>query len=367
MCTSPPHKSHARGWLVVAASLGLHALLLVFIPEPAPPAPPPPPAPVAFEIVDVPEPEPEPLPEPVADAEPEPPMEPGAPVETTTSDPVVTTEPLAPAEPLATPEPSTEPEFAPVEELFADAGGSDDDGADVEPSSPQSPGSVETVDGGPADAGQVRLFDSAALGDSVGAWKRDVDEEAAARAQRREIDPNSTIAEASRVTSRVVKSVAEADVRARVAGGFTSSCEDGLDNDKDGRIDCADPNCRKRRECAGTGVYEQTPWMDIPEADTVGVSSTISVTQDGMVKKLSVRVQVSHSSPGDMTMVLENVDTGKTVVLHEADRSDSTLEPAFFLYDFNGTPAKGTWRLRIRDEYAGNRGKLKKWWLYVTS
>lgn len=361
MRTSPSDKSHARGWLVLVASLGLHALLLVFIPEPKPPAPPQA-KPVAIEIIDVPAAEPVPEVESETEPEIEPEIEPAR-------EPAVAAAPTTP-EPLASPEPSAEPEaepeaVEPYDEPLAAAGEGADAG--VEPSSPEPPGAVETVDSGPPDPGDVRLFDSAALGDSVGSWKRDVDDEAAARSERRQIDPNGAVAEAGRVTGRVVKAVAKADAMARVAGGFRSTCDDGDDNDNDGLIDCADPACRKRRECAGTGVYEQTPWMDIPEGDDVGVSSIISVTQNGLVKKMSVRVQVSHGSPGDVTMLLENVETGKTVVLHEADRSDSTIEPAFFLHDFNGTPAKGKWRLRIRDEYAGTRGKLKKWWLYVTS
>lgn len=365
MRTSPPYKSRVRGWLVVACSLGLHALLLVFIPEPAPPVPPPAPKPVAIEIIDVPVPAPEPEPEPIAESGAEPDPAPPEPAHNR----AVHAEPTTP-EPLATPEPSTRAETEldapePVAEPLAAAGGGAD--ADVDAGSDEAPGTVDTVAGGAPDPSQVRLFDSAALGDSVGSWKRDADDEAAARSEKRRIDPNSAVAEASRVTERVFKSVAKADAMARVAGGFRSSCDDGDDNDTDGLIDCADPACRKRRECAGTGVYEQTPYMDIPDADTTGLSSIITVDQNGLVKRLSVRIQISHSSPGDMTVVLENVDTGKSVVLHEADRSDSTIDPAFFLHDFNGTPAKGKWRLRIRDEYAGTRGKLKKWWLYVTS
>lgn len=360
---TPTHTNRARGWLVLAASMGLHALLLVLIPEPKPPAPRPEPTPppVAIEIIDVPD---------IAFEEAPPEQAAAEPASPPVSEPVAEPQPApAVAESLATESPAAEPEAAeaaadePQGEPLAQG---DDLGADSDSPSPEPSGPVETVDGGRRDPGEVRLFDSTALGDSVGSWKREVDD-AAARAERRQVDPNSALAEASRVTGRVVKAVAKAEAMAQVAGGFRSSCDDGVDNDNDGLIDCADPACRKRRECAGTGVYEQTPWMDIPEADDVGLSSIISVTQDGTVKKLSVRIQVQHSSPGDMTMLLENVETGKSVVLHQADRSDSTIEPAFLLHDFNGTPAKGKWRLRIRDEYAGARGKLKKWWLYVTS
>lgn len=355
---SSPLRRRVRGWLILAASLGLHAAVVLLAPQPGPPPPPPPPEPVFFELV-----------EPTAPIEvSEPPPE----LVEVTPEPVVEAAPVAQPEPVAevTPEPVAEPEViaevAPevIAEPTDSTGG--EPGASPSDSTALAEGSSTATDL-PTDPGQVRLFDTGALGSTVGSWKRDVDDEAAARAEARAIDPRSAVAEASRVTTRVAKTLARADAVARVQGGFKSSCDDGGDNDYDGEIDCADPACRKRSECAGTGVYEQTPWMEIPDADEMGLTSVIRVDQDGKVRKLAVRIQIAHGSPGDMTVQLENVDSGRSVVLRTADRGDSTLEPAFYLPDFNGMPAKGNWRLRIRDEYAGTRGKLKKWWLYITS
>lgn len=356
-----PLRRRVRGWLILAASLGLHAAVVLLAPKPGPPQPPPPAPPerVFFELVDPPP--PVEAPPELAEVVPEP----------ASPEPIVEQAPIAPPQPAeVVDEPEVVAEVAPQEAVDEAAPQETEpsDGVVGEiPEALAAGGSTGEASDLPTEPGNVKLFDGAALGSTVNTWKRNVDDEAAARAEARAIDPGSAVAEASRVTSRVVKSLARADAIARVQGGFKSSCDDGGDNDHDGEIDCADPACRKRSECAGTGVYVQTPWMDIPDDDEMGLTSVIRVDQDGKVRKLAVRIQISHGSPGDMTVQLENVDSGRSVVLRTADRGDSTLEPAFYLPDFNGIPAKGKWRLRIRDEYAGTRGKLKKWWLYITS
>ena len=35
--------------------------------------------------------------------------------------------------------------------------------------------------------------------------------------------------------------------------GKETQCDDGIDNDGDGKIDCADPNCRKDPVCSDGG------------------------------------------------------------------------------------------------------------------
>lgn len=361
-----------RGPVIIGASVALHVLVFLLTPEERAPAPEPERAQsVSIEIVEAPP--AEPAQEPVAQADsdvapdvaPEAPATPPVTVSSQTFEDLVKDPPEVELAPETTPDTElAEPTStdaatdAPHALAHGDAtpGDAEATGADVP--------ALTTTDQGP---GNVRLFDGLALKTSVGTWKRDMDDEAAMRAERRALDPASAQAEAARVTGRVAKAVAQADAMARVQGGFRSSCDDGVDNDHDGTIDCADPACRKRPECAGTGVYEETPWMDIPDANEVGLASIINVSQPGEVRKLAVRIQIAHTSPGDVTMLLENIESGKSVVLKNADRGDATLEPAFHLTDFNGTPAKGKWRLKIRDEYAGTRGKLKKWWLYITS
>ncbi|WP_373044138.1 hypothetical protein [Vulgatibacter sp.] len=44
-------------------------------------------------------------------------------------------------------------------------------------------------------------------------------------------------------------------------------CDNGIDDDEDGAIDCADPNCLVLEECTATGCTEQVPTC---EADRVG-------------------------------------------------------------------------------------------------
>lgn len=343
------------------ASLGLHAFVFFFAPRDLRPVPVRP-KPVAIEIVEI-----APKVKPARDvdskkivdrdepiAAPKPVVEKAAPIvqDTEPSEPVV--EKAAPvvekaAPPVEKAAPAGEANEAVVEKAPPSTGAKEAAGPDVS-----------------AEPGSVKLFAANALNTSVGSWKSNAVKVPGLK-NAIGAAPDSPAAEAARVTGRVATTLVNADVWARVQGGFHSSCDDGDDNDIDGTIDCADPACRSRPECSNTGVYERAPWQEIPDADEIGLSSIIDVPQHGSVRKLTVRIQITHGSPGDVTLVLENMDTGATALLRGADRTDSAIAPAFYVRELQGTPAAGRWRLRVRDEFTGTSGKLKKWQLVITS
>ena len=53
-----------------------------------------------------------------------------------------------------------------------------------------------------------------------------------------------------------------------------SYCEDGVDTDGDGLIDCEDPDCQQRSTCAGGGEANAVPVVSAGPDQTIEVSET---------------------------------------------------------------------------------------------
>ncbi len=178
-------------------------------------------------------------------------------------------------------------------------------------------------------------------------------------------DPSSAAAEKARVEQRLGQAVQQAVVGAAVKSRFlATNCDDGIDNNFDGEIDCADEGCRQLAICDFTGVYLDHRSEPIPGQGTV--TRTFRVGQEGRVRKLSLKIDVFASSPGDLAVTLVGPN-GKHAVLRQPDRADGTWTSGYYVRDFNGIPAAGRWTLIIQDRYAGAGGMLRDWAMYVTS
>lgn len=180
-------------------------------------------------------------------------------------------------------------------------------------------------------------------------------------------DEDSPGAEQERVAARLGRDIDSANTMGEVRGGLLSGCNDGLDNNYDGWIDCGDPSCRAVLPfCQGTIVLSNVDRREIPDDDTVGASSEVVVGTPGTIRALSVKLRVKHTSPGDLAVVLEHLDTKRTVVLRKTNRSERQYVSAFYTKDFNGGPVAGRWRITVRDLVAGGTGWLEEWHLVIT-
>ncbi len=114
-----------------------------------------------------------------------------------------------------------------------------------------------------------------------------------------------------------------------------------------------------------------SPRRPIPDGDTTGVTSTLSVSTAMTIKSVSVGVQITHPFIGDLELSLIGPD-GTTVRLH--DRSGTSMDDIRTTYDivtraaqslavFNGRSTAGTWRLRARDLSSQDVGTLDSWTL----
>src|SRR5690606_8820214 len=86
------------------------------------------------------------------------------------------------------------------------------------------------------------------------------------------------------------------------AVSVAEQCNDGRDNDRDGKVDCEDSDCASDRACMDPGdehENDDAP-LPIPDADPTGVTSTITVTEGGSISSLAVNVDIQHTYTGDL-------------------------------------------------------------------
>ena len=147
---------------------------------------------------------------------------------------------------------------------------------------------------------------------------------------------------------------------------LAEACGDGVDNDHNGLVDCADSACASDRTCIDpAGSYSNNSPMAIPDNDSTGVSSTIEVAEGGAISGLTVDVDITHTYRGDLTVELSK--GGTTVVLHAREGAgEDDLVKSYDVADFDGEDAAGTWTLTVRDSAAQDTGTLDGWSLTVT-
>ncbi|MEU7853276.1 M6 family metalloprotease domain-containing protein [Nonomuraea sp. NPDC049141] len=96
------------------------------------------------------------------------------------------------------------------------------------------------------------------------------------------------------------------------------------------------------------------PSLRIPDSDPHGVADTITVEAEGTVRSLKVLIDLDHTHPEDLRIVLHS-PTGRRVVLsHRAELDTSKLleyktEPPSVITPLVGQPAGGGWTLRVSD------------------
>jgi subtilisin-like proprotein convertase family protein len=108
--------------------------------------------------------------------------------------------------------------------------------------------------------------------------------------------------------------------------------------------------------------YVSTQVMSIPDNNETGVTSVITVPDEGSIKGLKLTLDVAHTYVGDLTVLVEH--GGQKQVLHSREGgSTDNIKKTYTLTSFNGAPVKGDWRLLIKDEAGQDTGKLNTWTL----
>ncbi|MFE6685922.1 M4 family metallopeptidase [Streptomyces sp. NPDC057743] len=111
----------------------------------------------------------------------------------------------------------------------------------------------------------------------------------------------------------------------------------------------------------GDSVFESTAKMAIPDHGSA-ITSPIAVSRSGQAPSgLKVTVDISHAYRGDLVIDLLAPD-GTAYRLKNASAWDSAADvKTTYTVNASAKAAKGTWKLRVQDVYAGDAGTLNGW------
>ena len=116
---------------------------------------------------------------------------------------------------------------------------------------------------------------------------------------------------------------------------------------------------------------QAAPNLAIPDNNMTGVASTIAANASGVVARIRVTVDITHTYIGDLQVELFS-PAGRRAVLHS--RSGGTQNDLRRTFDSNspgqlsnivGQPVQGTWMLQVRDLDAVDTGTLNTWSLNI--
>ena len=118
-----------------------------------------------------------------------------------------------------------------------------------------------------------------------------------------------------------------------------------------------------------------TPGLTIPDNSPDGIVSKISSDAGGILKGISVAVDITHTFRGDLSVTLES-PKGDKVALKSINNNDSTddLKQTYTTADTpdlrriidNTQEIRGLWKLHVKDNLAADTGKLNAWSLRLT-
>lgn len=113
--------------------------------------------------------------------------------------------------------------------------------------------------------------------------------------------------------------------------------------------------------------YENNTSIAIPDSDPAGVTSVISVPEEGTVFGVEVSVNITHTWRGDLIVRLISPE-GTEHVLHNRDGgSASDLIQTWTLGTFNGESMQGEWTLFVSDNAGLDTGTLNGWSMVLTA
>jgi M6 family metalloprotease-like protein len=111
------------------------------------------------------------------------------------------------------------------------------------------------------------------------------------------------------------------------------------------------------------------PGLPIPDNDPTGVSTTIAISQTGVIREAKIGLTITHTYIGDLRVELV-APSQKRLVLHGQlgggqDNLDVVYqtEPGSPILPLVGESVTGTWLLRVTDLAARDVGILEKWTL----
>ncbi len=118
---------------------------------------------------------------------------------------------------------------------------------------------------------------------------------------------------------------------------------------------------------SGSAHAEAAPNLTIPDKDPVGITSSVTLLDNGTVADLTISVEITHQFVGDLKIIIKS-PSGRvaTLVTPSMDASQNLVRtytktdvPALSI--FLGDQAQGKWSLNVADLVRLSVGTLKKW------
>ncbi len=158
-------------------------------------------------------------------------------------------------------------------------------------------------------------------------------------------------------------------------------CDNGIDDDGDGLVDCADPDCSYL-----LSTSSNVP-VSIPSSIPVTVTSTLTVSTAGTITDINIKgMDISHTYIDDLIIKLKGPDGTSVTVLNRPCNSQNNIlmslddeaasasfpcpptnglayKPYNPLSAFDGKQMNGTWTLEIEDGFSQDGGAINGWQL----
>ena len=113
--------------------------------------------------------------------------------------------------------------------------------------------------------------------------------------------------------------------------------------------------------------YENNTSIAIPDGDASGITSVISVADEGIVFGTEASVNITHTWRGDLIVRLTSPQ-GTEYTLHNRDGgSEDDLVETWTIDSFNGESMTGDWTLFVSDNANLDTGTLNSWRLVLTA
>jgi subtilisin-like proprotein convertase family protein len=111
---------------------------------------------------------------------------------------------------------------------------------------------------------------------------------------------------------------------------------------------------------------ENAAVVRIPDANQAGIVSKFTIDRTGVIRSLSVKVDITHPYVGDLIVELGGPDGAKATLHSRAGGSSDNLSVAYdstalsALLAFVGKPVQGEWTLSVKDVASRDEGTLNR-------
>ena len=110
----------------------------------------------------------------------------------------------------------------------------------------------------------------------------------------------------------------------------------------------------------GAATYTNTGNYTIPDNNTTGITSPISVSRTGDSGIVSVKVAITHTYIGDLKVQLVS-PTGQVATLHSNSGGGTDNINQTYTADMTGVESSGTWKLKAVDNAKRDTGYIDSW------